>query len=294
MKAGLFDRAEEAYKALAGTSFDTEARLALLDLHERSRDWRAAVAVAEQLESERQRLVRLADRPLPLRARARGRRCGPARRRRCRRWRSRATPRRPMRGRSLLSGEQRRGARRPRRRAALVEHADVGAAGGVQPGRQALRDERAGSRRRRWRAGPAAVALRQGADARPARRRSPMLQPDDGSRRERAARPSARAPAASAAAAGAARRVDGGHEPRGTRRRLAARRPPPASARPRPAPCATRSVAPPGRSIAIAAPPAASRRSTISGNAPGASAGTLILRNDWRTCEARSFRPATS
>jgi tetratricopeptide (TPR) repeat protein len=50
MKAGLFDRAEEAYKALAGTSFDTEARLALLDLHERSRDWRAAVAVAEQLE----------------------------------------------------------------------------------------------------------------------------------------------------------------------------------------------------------------------------------------------------
>ncbi len=50
MKAGLFDRAEEAYLALAGTSFDTEARLALLDLHERSRDWRAAVLIAEQLE----------------------------------------------------------------------------------------------------------------------------------------------------------------------------------------------------------------------------------------------------
>jgi lipopolysaccharide biosynthesis regulator YciM len=50
MKAGLFDRAEDAYRALAGTSFDTEARLALLDLHERSRDWRAAVEVAEQLE----------------------------------------------------------------------------------------------------------------------------------------------------------------------------------------------------------------------------------------------------
>ena len=50
MKAGLVDRAEEAYRALAGTSFDTEARLALLDLHERSRDWRAAVEVAEQLE----------------------------------------------------------------------------------------------------------------------------------------------------------------------------------------------------------------------------------------------------
>ncbi|MGZ5205654.1 MAG: tetratricopeptide repeat protein, partial [Caldimonas sp.] len=51
MKAGLFDRAEEAYRALAGTSFDTESRLALLDLHERSRDWRAAVEVAEQLET---------------------------------------------------------------------------------------------------------------------------------------------------------------------------------------------------------------------------------------------------
>ena len=50
MKAGLFDRAEAAYRALAGTSFDTESRLALLDLHERARDWRAAVAVAQQLE----------------------------------------------------------------------------------------------------------------------------------------------------------------------------------------------------------------------------------------------------
>jgi lipopolysaccharide biosynthesis regulator YciM len=50
LKAGLFDRAEEAYQALAGTPFDTEARLALLDLHERSRDWRAALTVAEQLE----------------------------------------------------------------------------------------------------------------------------------------------------------------------------------------------------------------------------------------------------
>ncbi|MEP6739674.1 MAG: lipopolysaccharide assembly protein LapB [Caldimonas sp.] len=50
MKAGLFDRAEGAYDALAGTAFDTEARLALLDLHERSRDWRAAVTVAQGLE----------------------------------------------------------------------------------------------------------------------------------------------------------------------------------------------------------------------------------------------------
>ncbi|MDP9044814.1 MAG: lipopolysaccharide assembly protein LapB [Pseudomonadota bacterium] len=51
MKAGLFDRAEAAYRALEGTAFDTEARLALLMLHERSRDWRAAVEVAQKLES---------------------------------------------------------------------------------------------------------------------------------------------------------------------------------------------------------------------------------------------------
>jgi lipopolysaccharide biosynthesis regulator YciM len=50
MKAGLFDRAESAYSALEGTAFDTEARLALLTLHERSRDWRAAVEVAQKLE----------------------------------------------------------------------------------------------------------------------------------------------------------------------------------------------------------------------------------------------------
>ncbi len=51
MKAGLFDRAEQGYAALAGTAFDTEARLALLDIHERSRDWRAALDVAQRLEA---------------------------------------------------------------------------------------------------------------------------------------------------------------------------------------------------------------------------------------------------
>ena len=50
MKAGLFDRAEAAYRALEGTPFATEARLALLSLLERSRDWRAAIEVALQLE----------------------------------------------------------------------------------------------------------------------------------------------------------------------------------------------------------------------------------------------------
>jgi lipopolysaccharide biosynthesis regulator YciM len=50
LKAGLFDRSEEAWTALEGTAFDTEARLALLTLHERSRNWRAAVETAQKLE----------------------------------------------------------------------------------------------------------------------------------------------------------------------------------------------------------------------------------------------------
>ncbi len=51
MKAGLFDRAEEAFKALEGTAFSTDARLALLSLHERSRNWHPAIEVARQLEA---------------------------------------------------------------------------------------------------------------------------------------------------------------------------------------------------------------------------------------------------
>ena len=50
MKAGLFDRAEAAFQSLQGTPFETESRLALLGLHERSRDWPAAVQVATLLE----------------------------------------------------------------------------------------------------------------------------------------------------------------------------------------------------------------------------------------------------
>ncbi len=50
MKAGLFDRAEDAFRALAGTPYETEARLALLGLAERSRDWHAAAELAAQLE----------------------------------------------------------------------------------------------------------------------------------------------------------------------------------------------------------------------------------------------------
>lgn len=50
LKAGLLDRAEGAFKALEGTAYDTEARLALLTLFERSRDWRAAIEMAHKLE----------------------------------------------------------------------------------------------------------------------------------------------------------------------------------------------------------------------------------------------------
>ena len=50
LKAGLFDRAEAAYRALEGTPYAAEARLALLALAERSRDWRGAAEVAARIE----------------------------------------------------------------------------------------------------------------------------------------------------------------------------------------------------------------------------------------------------
>jgi len=51
VKAGLLDRAEEAYRELEGTSYDIEARLARLSLAERARDWRTAVQMAQRLEA---------------------------------------------------------------------------------------------------------------------------------------------------------------------------------------------------------------------------------------------------
>ena len=50
MKAGLFDRAEAAWRELLGTVFEGEARLALLSLYERSHEWPQAVDMAQQLE----------------------------------------------------------------------------------------------------------------------------------------------------------------------------------------------------------------------------------------------------
>jgi len=46
LKAGLLDRAEAALRKLEGTEFATEARLALLSIYERSRDWENASAIA--------------------------------------------------------------------------------------------------------------------------------------------------------------------------------------------------------------------------------------------------------
>ena len=50
LKAGLLDRAETALRQLEGTAFEAEARLALLGIYERSRDWEQAAEVASLLE----------------------------------------------------------------------------------------------------------------------------------------------------------------------------------------------------------------------------------------------------
>ncbi len=51
LKAGLLDRAEIALRKLEGTPFEEEARLALLSIYERSRDWANATDVAARLGS---------------------------------------------------------------------------------------------------------------------------------------------------------------------------------------------------------------------------------------------------
>jgi len=52
LKAGLLDRAESALHKLEGTAFESEARLALLGIYERSRDWPQAQAIAEKLDAD--------------------------------------------------------------------------------------------------------------------------------------------------------------------------------------------------------------------------------------------------
>ena len=51
LKAGLLDRAEIALRKLEGTSFEEEARLALLSIYERSRDWQHSADIASKLNS---------------------------------------------------------------------------------------------------------------------------------------------------------------------------------------------------------------------------------------------------
>jgi lipopolysaccharide biosynthesis regulator YciM len=52
LKAGLLDRAETALRKLEGTSYQEEARLALLSIYERSRDWQQAGDIAARLDSQ--------------------------------------------------------------------------------------------------------------------------------------------------------------------------------------------------------------------------------------------------
>lgn len=51
LKAGLLDRAETALHRLEGSAFEDDALLALLAIHERSRDWPQAKRVAQKLDS---------------------------------------------------------------------------------------------------------------------------------------------------------------------------------------------------------------------------------------------------
>ena len=54
LKAGLLDRAEEALARLEGTPYEGEARLALLAIYERSRDWPAATAITQKMHAAQQ------------------------------------------------------------------------------------------------------------------------------------------------------------------------------------------------------------------------------------------------
>ncbi|WP_295524502.1 lipopolysaccharide assembly protein LapB [uncultured Pseudacidovorax sp.] len=54
LSAGLLDRAETALQKLEGTRYENEARLALLAIYERSREWAQAEAVATKLDASDQ------------------------------------------------------------------------------------------------------------------------------------------------------------------------------------------------------------------------------------------------
>lgn len=54
LKAGLLDRAEESLSRLEGTQYEGEARLALLAIYERSRDWAQAASIARKMQAANQ------------------------------------------------------------------------------------------------------------------------------------------------------------------------------------------------------------------------------------------------
>ncbi|VWX55662.1 Lipopolysaccharide assembly protein B [Burkholderiales bacterium 8X] len=54
LRAGLLDRAEAALQKLEGTRYENEARLSLLAIYERSREWAQAAAIAQKLDDAEQ------------------------------------------------------------------------------------------------------------------------------------------------------------------------------------------------------------------------------------------------
>ena len=54
LKAGLIDRAEEALRRLEGSHYEAQARLALLAIYERSRDWEQAADIARRMQDANQ------------------------------------------------------------------------------------------------------------------------------------------------------------------------------------------------------------------------------------------------
>ena len=50
LKAGLLDRAEDALRKLEGSKYESQSRLALLAIYERSRDWPEAAEIAQKLQ----------------------------------------------------------------------------------------------------------------------------------------------------------------------------------------------------------------------------------------------------
>ncbi len=54
LRAGLLDRAEAALQKLEGTRYENEARLSLLAIYERSREWAQAAEVAHKLDESEQ------------------------------------------------------------------------------------------------------------------------------------------------------------------------------------------------------------------------------------------------